>query len=64
MKVFVIIKAVGEDYHGTYLSIVEVWDNKEKALKRIKELEEECIEDSDCNLFNTDFYIERFNVKK
>ena len=53
-KVYVVIENKSEDYHGTYKEIIAIFNEKEAAVSKIKELEEE---NYNCNIeYDYDIY--------
>ena len=57
MKVFIIIEAKSEDYHGTYKEVVGVFKDLDKAENEVSRLTEE---NGD---YNTEHYLEAFNIQ-
>jgi hypothetical protein len=57
MEVYLIIEAKSEDYHGTYKEVIGVYKNKDDALMKIKELEED---NSSCN---TEYDYYTYNIE-
>lgn len=56
-KVYIIIKNKSEDYHGIYTEIVAVFSEKEAAINKVKELQED---ENNCNV---EYDYEIYNVE-
>jgi hypothetical protein len=57
MIVYIVTKNTSEDYHGTYVEIIAVFQTQESAINRVKELQEDNYNYNivyDCEAYNVE----------